>query len=118
VRNSSGELLPGALGFAFQEAFVLLPLVVVVEPHLRWTALCPLEDDAPLVVHANAVPPPKVPLEGFEPIAWRSPQIVQVLSRVQHIELSEDPRPKSFRNTSCSPRAPTVEKILSESIAE
>ena len=44
--------------------------------------VAPLETDPPLIVDADAVLPPPITVQSFEPIARRNPQIVELFRRV------------------------------------
>ena len=45
----------------------------------------PPEDNAPLVVDADRVPPLQGAPERFQAIAWGRPQVLQVEGGVQHV---------------------------------
>ena len=41
----------------------------------------------PLRIDADAVPAGPVPEEGLEAVAWRSPQVLQLLGGIEHLQL-------------------------------
>lgn len=51
-------------------------------------AFIPAEDEAPLVVDADAVLPLAPAFQGLQPVARRNAQIAQLGGRMQHIQLS------------------------------
>ena len=65
--------------------------MVVDDLDLPGIAVAPYETDAPLLVDANAVLPPAVAPQGFQPVAGRRPQIFEPSGRLDRQE--PGPRP-------------------------
>lgn len=57
--------------------------MVVHNFNLVCTICLPDETNAPLVVHANAVLPRSITLQGFKLVAWRNTQTAQFTGRMQ-----------------------------------
>jgi hypothetical protein len=92
--------------------------MVVVERHVRGSAIGPTEDNPPLIVDADTVPSFSVPLQHLQPISGRYAQIFQDLGCIQHVELPVDSRSKPWRDPHRSPLATAVEKVRRNSISE
>jgi hypothetical protein len=48
----------------------------------------PAKTDAPLIIDANAVLSQPVTFQGFKPVAWRHPQVIQTTGNLELSELS------------------------------
>jgi hypothetical protein len=73
--------------------------------------LGPAKDDAPLIVHPDAVGPAPTSPECLEPVAWRRAKVQQLVCSVQHVELADGSRHDVGWKGPCSPGARTVVQI-------
>ena len=81
-------------------------------------AVCPTEDDAPLLVVANAVISAPAPPKSLEPIARRRPEVQESVRSAEHVELSDRDRHDVAREGSGPPGARTVVEIGGRLVAE
>jgi hypothetical protein len=51
-------------------------------------AFIPAKTHSKLVVHADAVLPGSVAFQSFQPVAWRTSQIIQLLGSRDHFQLT------------------------------
>jgi hypothetical protein len=65
--------------------------MVVNDLNLPGFAIAPDKTDTPLVVYAQAIPPPTTSSQCFQAIARRSPQVIKLSSSLNSQELC--PRP-------------------------
>jgi hypothetical protein len=92
--------------------------VVVDDLNVERLTLLPAKGDSPLDVDANRVMTLPLALQGFEPIARWSPEILQMLCVVQIEELSPRYAPQLRRELSHGPRRLVVPEVLGETISE
>jgi len=64
----------------------------------------PPERDAVLNVHADAVPPGLLPLQGFKSIAGRDRKVLQPSRRIEQLELPLNHAPQLAGNSSSGTR--------------
>lgn len=64
-------------------------LMVIDNFYIMHIAFLPEEANAPLVVYPNAVPAPSIPLQGFQAICRRHPQVIQAFRLIKGDELSQ-----------------------------
>jgi hypothetical protein len=64
--------------------------VVIDNVNLRRSCIRPTKDDAPLVVDPDTVKSRQVALQRFQPVAGRRPQIFELMSVVEHVQLPLD----------------------------
>ena len=62
--------------------------VVVDEFDIFPTAVFPNETDPPLIIYSDAQLPFAIADESFQPTARRDPEILHILGRVDHLQLS------------------------------
>ena len=78
----------------------------------------PAENDAPLLVYANAVQPPPFAPKSPEPIPRRRPEIEQGLCSVQHVELAESTRHDVVGKGTCPTRSRPMVEVCCRLVAE
>jgi hypothetical protein len=64
-----------------------LPPVVVHDLDVPYRTLAPLEANPPLIVDADAVLAEPIAVQSFEAVAWRNPEVVKLLGRVDRKKL-------------------------------
>jgi hypothetical protein len=93
------------------------PLVVIDDFYLVGAAVAPDETDSPLLVNSNAVLAVTISFELLQTVPGETHQIVQLLGRIQHLQLLQgsplDLGRKSSRSffAEYSSRFPTAESL-------
>lgn len=101
-RNSSTSSVPTDTGFFFVNNIAPpLPVGMIVEIDIARFAAIPSEDQSPLGVHPNAMPPLKGTGQALKTIAWRNPKIGVTGCIIDHLQLAKDPIPKIGRQLFC-----------------
>ena len=65
--------------------------MVIDNPHVVFRAICPSEDNPPLLVDPNAPEPSQLPLQLFQSIAWGNLQILNDSRLIDHAQLTPGP---------------------------
>ena len=103
TRNSSFRITPGWVGMRFVGSIAQLSSVVISEPHVLGVGSLPAENDAPLVVDANAVKPSQIADECLQAVSGRDTQVDERMSGIEHIKLSDgQTRPNGGSKSSSS----------------
>src|SRR6266571_1596741 len=84
--KSWSKISPGCTGGSF---LVFISSVVVHNFNVVGAAFVPAEANPPLIIDADAVLPGTVPLEGFQAVARRQPQVAQLPRAMQLRELPQ-----------------------------
>jgi hypothetical protein len=88
--------------------------VVIGDFNLGGIPALPTKADSALIVDADAVLPRAVSPQGFQAVAWRNPQVVELGRCVEEVELRDRAMQKISRET----RSLTTPKLLSFLVAE
>jgi hypothetical protein len=88
----------------------LWSLMIVLDADFIRMAALPSKRDAVLVVHADAVPPGLVSLQGLQPIPGRHQQIIEPSGGVQQLQLPVGDAPQVARDAPGRPRVPVTEQ--------
>src|ERR1019366_2385697 len=117
LSHSSSRISPGGVGVRWVGSLMASSAVVVGDRHVAGLAPVEVEDDAELVVDADAVLAGERALELLQVVAGRG-EVAQVGGVVERRELPRGDAPEVLRNPSCCLGAPAVEDVLGASVRE
>jgi hypothetical protein len=82
--------------------------MVVNDPDIIGCSVMPSKTDPPLLIDADAVLPPPIALQRFEPIAGRYAEIVQRSGLIQHTQLTQSSRLDLYGQSPTSKATPNA----------